>query len=107
MKKNDAVFKIRNAEGLFSTGGSDPNFHERGKVWPSQRAVKLHIAAPMRWQSRYASLDLRNKREFYRDCEIVRYEMTESEITNIGSMYPRKQTAFDSAIQEILKGNNE
>lgn len=37
------VFKIRNEEGKFSTGGMTPGFTSRGKVWPSKGAMKSHL----------------------------------------------------------------
>lgn len=37
------AFKIKNAEGLFSTGTQKPNFTKRGKTWGSFHAIKLHL----------------------------------------------------------------
>jgi len=36
-------YKIINEEGLYSTGGCDPRFTKRGKVWSSLRYVKSHF----------------------------------------------------------------
>lgn len=37
------AYKIKNAEGLFSKGGTNPTFTKRGKTWGSLGAVKLHL----------------------------------------------------------------
>lgn len=37
------AFKIKNAEGFFSTGGQNPDFKKRGKTWGSFQAIKLHL----------------------------------------------------------------
>lgn len=36
-------FKVVNKEGLFSTGGMEPRFNKRGKVWTSIGALKNHL----------------------------------------------------------------
>lgn len=40
---NQAVFKIRNGAGKFSTGGTSPNWTNRGKTWNGLGAVKSHL----------------------------------------------------------------
>jgi len=37
------AFKIKNAEGKFSTGSQNPRFTNRGKTWGSLQAIKLHL----------------------------------------------------------------
>lgn len=37
------AYKIKNAEGLFSTGTRNPKFTKRGKTWGSFQAIKLHL----------------------------------------------------------------
>lgn len=37
------VYKIKNSEGLFSTGGYNPNWTKRGKSWGSMSALKSHL----------------------------------------------------------------
>lgn len=42
--KDDVVFRIKNKEGLYSTGGNKPKFVKHGgKVWLSLAAIKLHL----------------------------------------------------------------
>jgi hypothetical protein len=37
------VFKIKDKDGTFSTGGLYPRWTSRGKVWGSQKALKCHL----------------------------------------------------------------
>lgn len=37
------AFKIKNKDGLFSTGGYTPRWTKRGKTWGSFQAIKLHL----------------------------------------------------------------
>lgn len=37
------AFKIKNGEGLFSTGGYSPRWTSRGKTWGSFASLKLHL----------------------------------------------------------------
>lgn len=66
------VFKIRDANGLFSTGGTDPDFTKGGKVWNNIGHVKSHLRQ---------FLGGRNL-EIYSDAEIVCIEYTEKETEN-------------------------
>jgi hypothetical protein len=52
------VYKIRNKQGKYSTGGSYPRFTKAGKVWTSLGALKQH-------------LDLVTTPRVYKDCELV------------------------------------
>ncbi len=36
-------FKIRNAEGLYSTGGQRPRWSTHGKLWRTEGHVKMHL----------------------------------------------------------------
>lgn len=40
---NQKVYKIRNADGLFSTGGSSPRWDKKGKTWSGLGPLKLHL----------------------------------------------------------------
>jgi hypothetical protein len=57
----DAIFKIRRkSDGLYSTGGSDPVFTSKGKVWKQRSHVTLHLGQLSR-----------QSKGVYDDCEIV------------------------------------
>lgn len=59
-------YKIRRSDGLFSTGGSDPGFNARGKVWWTKGALTSHVKNVV--LSRYGG-------EQYFDVEIVEYRV--------------------------------
>ena len=61
------VYKIRRRrDGLFSTGGSWPNFKAKGKQWVSAGALHAHL----------------NIVEFkhYADCELIKIKVEEAEM---------------------------
>ena len=59
------MFKIRNKNtGQFSSGGAYPRWTKRGKIWYALH----HLRAHMKSNAAY-------KREFYKDAEIVVYEI--------------------------------
>jgi len=37
------IYKIKNSEGLYSTGGSRPKWTKRGKTWSQMNFVKNHL----------------------------------------------------------------
>lgn len=44
MRDSNVVYRIKNKDGLYSTGGNHPKFVKRGgKVWLSLAAIKLHL----------------------------------------------------------------
>jgi len=61
----DTIFKIKNTDGLFSTGDMDPDFTKKGKMWKQLSHVKCHLG------------QVRNPRKAYEGCEIVGYELQE------------------------------
>lgn len=74
MKKTDLVYKIRNKEGLFSTGGAYPGFHKEGKSWWNLSNLKSHL----RLLESYSKRNPKRKIDIiYKDCEIVEYEKIE------------------------------
>ena len=40
----EKVYKIRNSQGKFSTGGISPSFTSRGKAWGSKCDIKNHLS---------------------------------------------------------------
>ncbi len=91
------IYKIRNAEGLFSTGGSYPNFNARGKSWSHRGHLSNHLA----------QLGKHGQSDYIRQgCEVVTYELvqTESDTVSItdyidGVTERRKRREADQARQ--------
>lgn len=68
------IYQIRRKiDGLFSTGGSYPSFRKSGKKWLTRSALSNHLAI----------LDDGLKSRCYKDCEIVRIEILETEVSTI------------------------
>lgn len=76
------VFKIRNKNTmLFSDGGWLPTFSKRGKTWKKEHYLVRHLKD-------MAVLQLMNRSwrntpitlSVYKDCEVVRIEITETEV---------------------------
>lgn len=62
------IYRIKRCDGLFSTGGMDPDFHEHGKLWTNIGHVKNHLNL------------FRDKGwTVYEDCVLVSYELSETE----------------------------
>lgn len=83
------IYKIRNKDGKYSTGGTNPSFSKDGKTW-SQRALNAHLTLIekniKRHNKYYAGrviggreCTLRSWKDYYDDCEIVTFEETSSE----------------------------
>jgi len=69
------VYKIRNAEGLFSTGGSYPHFNERGKTWQQRGHLSNHLA----------QLGKHGQSEYIKQgCAVVTYELVQTETDIVG-----------------------
>jgi hypothetical protein len=64
----EVFYKIRNSKGLFSTGGADPDFTKKGKVWRGIGALKNH-------------LNLMRDTSKYDYCEVVTYELEVKEVS--------------------------
>lgn len=75
------VYKIRRKiDGLFSTGGTSPDFSDKGKVWKARG----HISSHMKQVGSYYSSKTKN--DYYRDCEVVTYEVVETEVDTISAL---------------------
>lgn len=66
------VFKIRDENGLFSTGGTSPSFTHAGKVWNNIGHVKSHLRQFLGGR----------QLEIYANAKIVCIEYTEKDIEN-------------------------
>lgn len=75
------IFKIRRqADGLFSTGGTSPDFNDKGKVWKARN----HVSSHMKQVGSYYSGKTKN--DYYRDCDVVTFEVAETEIESIPAL---------------------
>ena len=61
------MFKIKNPEGLFSSGGMRPSFTATGKTFAKRGHITSHLA----------QLNSQQKRQFYEGCTVVEYKMVE------------------------------
>lgn len=80
-KGKNIVYKIRRkSDGLFSKGGSTPSFSKIGKIWKQKGHLTSHVN--QLWNN---GLGYRNhthpyQKHVYEDCEIVSYEIVETEM---------------------------
>ena len=69
------VYRIRRkSDGLFSMGGTWPRFNKTGKVWKRKGDLSSHLGLVTEGRGGNERM-----RQAYADCEIVCYEMTETE----------------------------
>ncbi len=81
---NNKLYKIRRkSDGLFSCGTTNPRFSKHGKLYKRQH-LSTHLA-----QFSQKSLS-----QYYGNCEIVEYEVTELET----SSYSLEEYIFDKLI---------
>jgi hypothetical protein len=62
------MFKIKNSEGLFSTGGQWPTFTASGKIFAKRGHVTSHLS----------QMTDKEKARFYTGCTVVEFEMVET-----------------------------
>jgi len=88
------VYKIRNRAGLFSTGGSNPNWTKIGKTWVALNHLNAHLtlirSGQERWkkyltgtvwsevQKSHMKDHALRMATIYDDCEVVAFEMKET-----------------------------
>lgn len=60
------IYKIRNQEGLYSTGGSYVHWTKMGKTWQNLAHLKCHLA-----------MLGKHLEQTYKDCKIVTFEIIE------------------------------
>jgi hypothetical protein len=74
------VFKIRRkADGLYSTGGGEPRWNKKGKVWNGIGQLKNHLNL---FKPQFKG-DVDTTAHTYKGCEIVWFEL---ELAEIGSV---------------------
>jgi len=96
------LFKIRNPQGLFSTGGSTPRWSKRGKTWVALNHLNAHLTLVRSEQARWIEVlkDERTKARYeatrrctkvdktihpYVGCEVIEFEATETSVRKIVS----------------------
>ncbi len=78
------VYKIRNPEGLFSRGGSTPQWSKNGKTWSGIGPLKSHLTM-IRYENDHYKKPLYNP---YEGCEVLEftYVQTQSAVLPIKDM---------------------
>ena len=74
------IYRIRNAKGEFSRGGSTPYFSKTGKFW-KYGPLKSHLSLVTSCFKRYSHNG--NEPHPYVGCQIVRYELHEAEAIDV------------------------
>lgn len=79
------VYKIRNKEGLFSSGGTYPKWSKIGKVWASRMALSNHLTlvndgGPYEERETRVARGKENEQllKYYNGCSIVVYDIHET-----------------------------
>lgn len=85
------VYKIRDSETrLFSSGGSEPNFSKKGKVWSNIGHIKNHLkmfkVIPSEW-------------------EVVKYEIIENELETCSAfkLNPKAISSNAAKMKDVIK----
>lgn len=90
-------YKIRNKEGLYSTGSMSPRWHKNGKTWSTRAAVMSHLTQFVSSNGKYIE-------KTYKDSdEIVEFVVStvEGSSMNVHDELLRLQT--NKKKREILK----
>lgn len=69
------IFKIRNSQGLFSTGGSHPKWTKRGKTWVALNHLNAHLTLIRTELNNYTRVN--RQANPYVNCEVVEYTVIE------------------------------
>lgn len=75
------IYKIRNDEGLFSTGGLTPRWRKVGKTWTKEQNVLSHLNMILNDYKKYGGTYI------YRRSELIEYEVKESNITSVRNIF--------------------
>ena len=89
-----AKYMIRNKEGLYSTGGMDPRFTRKGKVWNGIGPLKCHLV--MMKSCSYYGVTVG---KVYKDCVVVEIAMKAEEVSAM-SVLDFIQQDFDRRAKE-------
>lgn len=96
MKTTKTFYKIRNTEGLYSTGGYDPRFAPVGYSWARLKSVYSHIND----HNRGGLVDV------YKDCEIIECELVvqvRQTVTSVQAHLEKRATELREAMQRSLE----
>lgn len=75
------VYKIRNKEGLFSTGGLYPRWKKVGKTWVALQHINAHIAMLCKRYNQYKGTIYCRSIQFpYTGCMVIEYVTEENAI---------------------------
>jgi len=94
------IFKIRNPQGLFSTGGSSPTWASKGKTWVALNHLRSHLTLIRDERDRFTRLlkdpltaeryeatrrysDFDKSKDPYKGCVVVEFETSEVGTTAI------------------------
>lgn len=66
----------RRTDGLYSTGGTNPRFTKRGKLW-TKSPLHSHLNLVAKYGSRGYTMHP------YADCDVIEIELTEKAATDI------------------------
>lgn len=91
-------FKIRRTtDGLFSCGGMDPRFDNKGKAWTTLSGLKNHLNLAM--SGRYGN------KEVYKDCEVIHIELeqTVKEVTPLSQILKADELKKEEKKKRIQK----
>lgn len=70
------IYKIRNKEGLYSTGGTSPRWTKKGKSWSQLNHVRSHITL-VKTISGKDKYEIRPDLYPYNNCVLVTFQETE------------------------------
>ncbi len=90
---SDKVYRIMRKDGLFSNGGTEPDFNKQGKTWSTLGQLKNHLKLFYRysWSDKKETWDI----DHYKDCSIIEYKMVldayEPVQTFINDVWPKKK----------------
>jgi hypothetical protein len=85
-----SIYKIRDANGLFSTGGMNPSFTKKGKAWTNVGHVKSHLHQVSKRESKY------------KDCSLVEFQLVEVELSTVSMVEFYEETAKQREEQKKL-----
>ena len=93
------VYRIRDKDGRYSSGGMDPDFTKGGKTWANIGHLKNHLR---QFMDRYSYRP--SRAEVYIDAEIVEIEVKEEELKTT-SVIDMMSDMVDGDIADYEKGS--
>lgn len=102
MGKPVKIYRIRRKrDGLFSSGGMNPRFNKKGKIWQGLGPLKNHLNLLLQQHMQalrhkrdiksYAHENYKdyNEKFIYEECELIEYvlEEKETQVTNLMDIF--------------------